>query len=72
MTRKLEEFKAERQELIEAQQAGKDSGLTASELPKTPEELEAFKAKYPDVYAIVETVSSMQAETRMQGAEGRG
>ena len=63
---KLEEFKAERQELLEAQKAGKDSGLTASELPKTPEELEAFKAKYPDVYAIVETVSSMQAETRMQ------
>lgn len=63
---KIEEFKAERQELLEAQQAGKDSGLSASELPKTPEELEQFKAKYPDVYAIVETVSSMQAETRMK------
>jgi len=62
---KLEEFKKEREELLQAQQAGKDSGLTASELPKTPEELEMFKAKYPDVYAIVETVSSMQAEARM-------
>ena len=62
---KLEEFKKEREELLQAQQAGKDSGLKASELPKTPEELERFKAKYPDVYAIVETVSSMQAEARM-------
>lgn len=62
---KLEEFKKEREELLQAQQAGKDSGLKASELPKTPEELERFKAKYPDVYAIVETVSSMQAESRM-------
>ena len=64
---KLEEFKKEREELLQAQQAGKDSGLRASELPKTPEELEAFKAKYPDVYAIVETVSSMQAEARLEG-----
>lgn len=62
---KLEEFKQEREDLLNAQQAGKDSGLKASELPKTPEELEQFKAKYPDVYAIVETVSSMQAESRM-------
>jgi len=62
---KLEEFKKEREELLQAQKAGKDSGLKASELPKTPEELEDFKAKYPDVYAIVETVSSMQAESRM-------
>lgn len=62
---KLEEFKKEREELLQAQQAGRDSGLSASQLPKTPEELERFKAKYPDVYAIVETVSSMQAESRM-------
>lgn len=62
---KLEEFKHEREELLKTQQAGRDSGLKASELPKTPEELEQFKAKYPDVYAIVETVSSMQAEARL-------
>ncbi|HBY68339.1 MAG TPA: hypothetical protein DEG69_11620, partial [Flavobacteriaceae bacterium] len=30
------------------------------------EELEEFKDKYPDVYAIVETVSSMQAENTVQ------
>jgi len=63
---KLEEWKQERQELAEARQAGKDSGLKASELPKTPEELSAFREKYPDVYAIVETVSSLQAESRLQ------
>lgn len=63
---KLEEWKQERQELANAQQAGRDNGLTASELPKTPEELEEFKAKYPDVYAIVETVSSMQAQNSVE------
>jgi len=63
---KIEEWKQERSELAEARQAGKDSGLKASELPKTPEELSAFKEKYPDVYAIVETVSSLQAESRLQ------
>lgn len=63
---KLEEWKQERQELAEARQAGKDSGLSASELPKTPEDLEEFKAKYPDVYAIVETVSSLQAENKLK------
>lgn len=63
---KLEEWKQERQELADAQQAGRDSGLTTSELPKTPEELEEFKAKYPDVYAIVETVSSMQAQNSVE------
>lgn len=63
---KLEEWKQERQELAQAQQAGKESGLSASELPKTPEDLEAFRAKYPDVYAVVETVSSLQAENRLK------
>jgi len=62
---KLEEWKRERQELAEAQQAGRDSGLATSELPKTPEDLEDFKNKYPDVYAIVETVSSIQADQRL-------
>jgi hypothetical protein len=63
---KLDEWKREREELAQAQQAGRESGLKASELPKTPEQLEAFKAKYPDVYAIVETVSSLQAENRLK------
>jgi len=63
---KLDEWKQERQELESARQAGKESGLATSELPKTPEELQEFREKYPDVYAIVETVSSLQAEQRMK------
>lgn len=63
---KLDEWKRERDELASAQQAGRNSGLKTSELPKTTEELEAFKSKYPDVYAIVETVSTMQAEQRLE------
>jgi len=63
---KLDEWKQERTELSQAQQAGKDSGLATSELPKTPEELEEFRAKYPDVYAIVETVSTIQADSRLK------
>jgi len=62
---KLDEWKREREELAQAQQAGRDSGLRASELPKTPEDLEEFRTKYPDVYAIVETVSSLQAENKL-------
>jgi len=63
---KLEEWKQERQELANAQKVGKEQGLSVSELPKSHEELEAFKDKYPDVYAIVETVSSLQAEDRLK------
>lgn len=63
---KLEDWKREREELADAQKAGRDSGLNAADLPKTPEDLEAFRAKYPDVYAIVETVSSLQAENRLK------
>jgi len=63
---KLEEWKQERNELAEARQAGRESGLSSTELPKTPEDLEAFRKKYPDVYAIVETVSSLQAENRLK------
>jgi len=63
---KLDEWKQEREELASAQQAGRDSGLSVSELPKTPEDLAEFKKNYPDVYAIVETVSSLQAESRLK------
>lgn len=63
---KLDEWKQEREELANAQQAGRESGLSVSELPKTPEDLAEFKKNYPDVYAIVETVSSLQAESRLK------
>jgi len=63
---KIDEWKVERENLVSAQEIGNQSGINRSELPKTPEELEEFKDKYPDVYAIVETVSSMQAENTVQ------
>jgi hypothetical protein len=63
---KLEEWKKEREETAQTQQVGRETGLSASELPKTPEELRQFKEKYPDVYAIVETISSLRAEDRLK------
>ena len=67
---KLSEWKKEKEELAAARKAGRDSGLSTSELPKTAEELEDFKSKYPDVYAIVETVSTLQAESKLSSLQG--
>lgn len=63
---KLDEWKREREELANARQAGQESGLSNSELPKTPQELEEFKQKYPEVYSVVETISTLQAEARLK------
>jgi len=63
---KIEEWKQEREELSNAQKAGLEQGVAISELPKTPEDLEAFKQKYPDVYAVVETISSIKADSKLQ------
>lgn len=63
---KLEEWKREKEDLASAQQAGRESGLAASQLPKTPEELREFKEKYPDVYAVVETISSLRADDHLR------
>jgi len=63
---KLEEWKREREEIANAQQAGRESGLSTSELPKTPDELRQFKEKYPDVYAVVETISSLRADDHVR------
>ena len=62
---KLEEWKQEKDDLSNAQQAGRNSGIKTSELPKTVVELTEFKPKYPDVYAVVETISSLQAENKL-------
>ena len=40
-------------------------------LPKSTEELEEFKTEYPDVYDVVETVSRLEAESRMKEVEER-
>jgi hypothetical protein len=55
---KLAEFQAEKQQL---EAATKQANVP---MPKTVEELEEFKAQYPDVYGVVETVAAMQASER--------
>ena len=39
--------------------------------PKTVEELEDFKSKYPDVYDVVETVSHLQSDARTKDLESQ-
>lgn len=63
---KVTEWKKEREELESAQRAGMEQGVAINALPKTPEDLEQFKRDYPDVYAVVETISSMKAENKLQ------
>jgi len=63
---KLSEWRREKEELLTKFQSGKKSNVP---MPKTPEELQKFKAEYPDVFAVVETVASMQADSRVQDVE---
>jgi len=63
---KLSEWRREKEELLTKFQSGKKSNVA---MPKTPEELEKFKTEYPDVFAVVETVASMQADSRVQDVE---
>jgi len=63
---KLSEWRREKEELLTKFQSGKKSNL---KMPKTAEELEKFKTEYPDVFAVVETVASMQADSRVQDVE---
>jgi alkylhydroperoxidase/carboxymuconolactone decarboxylase family protein YurZ len=64
---KLNEFKSREQELIN--EATKNR--TEYKAPKSPEELEAFKQEYPDVYEVVETVSHLQASEKSKVLEER-
>jgi hypothetical protein len=70
---KLRRVEAGRKDdLSNAQQAGRNSGIKTSELPKTVEELTEFKRKYPDVYALLKpfhlfkqkTLASLKQESR--------
>ena len=65
MMHKLQEFKNEREEALEATAEKMDLDPSVK-LPKTPEELEEFKEKYPDVFEVVETVATMQAQQNNQ------
>jgi len=63
---KLDEWKQEREQIQNAQQVGAEEGLPQADLPTTPEELVEFKEKYPDVYKVVETISTIQAENKLK------
>ena len=62
---KLGEFKQRELELLEQAQQGQVKYTP----PKSQEELDEFKEKYPDVYNVVETVASMQSESRAKQLE---
>jgi len=59
---KLNEFRSREQELINEATASRPE----YKAPKTLEELEDFKARYPDVYDVVETVSHLQSEAKTE------
>lgn len=56
---KLKEHAEEKEKLDNAMQVAQDSGIN---LPKSPAELDEFKTQYPDVYDVVQTIATMQAE----------
>ena len=58
---KLNEFRSREQELINEATASRPE----YKAPKTIEELEQFKAQYPDVYDVVETVSHLSSEAKV-------
>ena len=58
---KLNEFKIREQELIQEATASRPE----YKAPKTVEELERFRAQYPDVMDVVETVSHLQSEAKV-------
>ena len=61
---KLNEFKKREEELIK-------QAVPEYKAPKTAEELEQFKTKYPDVFEVVETVAHMQSESKAKVLEER-
>ena len=67
---KLNEWKQEK-ELLAARLSVEAKKHDIQELPKTEEELSEFKEKYPDVYDVVETISSLQANERVRDIEER-
>jgi len=67
---KLNEWK-QQQELLQAEIAVAEKSKGMPELPKSEEELEEFRTKYPDVYDVVDTISSLKASERVREIEGR-
>ena len=64
---RLSEFKQREQELIAEATANRPE----YQAPKTAEELEQFKAEYPDVYEVVETVAHLQSEDKVASLQQR-
>ena len=65
---KLNEFKSEREQLASELEAVKQRAYElprGTRPPKTMEELEEFKERYPDVFEVVQTVSSVQTEAQI-------
>ena len=66
---KLNEWKQNREVLEAKLKMGNGPSLKAEQLPKTAEELENFRNQYPDVYDVVETISSLKANDRVSEVE---
>jgi len=64
---RLSEFKQREQELIAEATANRPE----YQAPKSAEELEQFKAEYPDVYEVVETVAHLQSEDKVASLQQR-
>ena len=62
---KVNEFKQEIAELKTVMQSPQAQMPKGVAMPKTPEELQAFKDQYPEVFEVVQTVSSLQAESQL-------
>ena len=67
---KLNEWK-QQQELLQAELSMAEQSKALPALPKSEEELQEFRTKYPDVYDVVETISSLKASDRVKEIEGR-
>ena len=63
--KKLSEWKQEK-EVLEAQSKIAEKQSTHYAPPKTDEDLDQFKDKYPDVYQVVETISHKMASKQVE------
>jgi uncharacterized phage infection (PIP) family protein YhgE len=62
---KVGEFKQEIDNLKSAVRSNDVDMPRGIPMPKTMEELQAFKEQYPDIFEVVQTVSAMQAQSQL-------
>ena len=62
---KVSEFKQEIANLKEAMTSSTVNMPSGVPVPRTPEELEDFKNRYPDVFEVVQTVATLQTESQV-------